>query len=80
MVKLNRTVITFRSEEITVGSTVTTYIGWAEIGSTTSDAVWRIAKIVETTSGGTVTSIETWADKNQYFDNIWDNRASLTYG
>jgi len=51
-----------------------TYVGTASIGSLTSGAVWRIIKIDET-SGLSIT----WADGNDSFDNIWDNRTSLTY-
>lgn len=53
----------------------TTYVGWAAPGTATSAASWRIQKIAVS---GTVTTI-TWADGDQSFDNIWDNRASLTY-
>lgn len=51
-----------------------TYIGLAALGSDTSQAVWQIKKIDET-SGIEIT----FADGNADFDNIWDNRASLTY-
>ncbi len=51
-----------------------TYIGKATTGSATSAAVWQIQKIDETT--GTVIQ---WADGNLNFDNIFDNRQSLTY-
>lgn len=50
------------------------YYGRADVGSTTSQAVWRI-KRVDTTNG----KFETWADGNADFDNVWDNRASLNY-
>jgi hypothetical protein len=50
------------------------YVGKAPIGSATSSAVWQIVKL-DTTSG----LVKTWADGNASFDNIWDNRASLTY-
>lgn len=53
----------------------TTYIGHAAIGSATSSAVWQVRKFV--LSGGAQTV--TWADGNDSFDNIWDNRASLSY-
>ncbi len=53
-----------------------TYVGKAKIGSVGSDAVWQIKKI-EDTDG--VTSI-TFADSNSKYDNIWDDRADLTYG
>lgn len=51
------------------------YMGWAL--SATADvavAVWRIAKLDETTG-----IVVTWADGNGEFDNVWANRASLTY-
>ena len=50
------------------------YVGEASIGTATSAASWRIKK-VDSTSG----TIITWADGNASFDNIWDNRTSLTY-
>ena len=56
-----------------VGST--TYIGEASPGSITSSAIWRIKRIIETGSDSEIT----WADGNSDFDNIWDNRLSLTY-
>lgn len=52
-----------------------TYVGKAEIASATSSAVWQIQKIDET--GGDL--VITWADGNASFDNVWDDRASLTY-
>lgn len=51
------------------------YIGEATIGSATSSAVWRIQKVDNT--GGDTEII--WADGNDNFDNIYDNRTSLTY-
>ena len=56
-------------------SGTTTYIGQAKIGTATSTADWQIQKISES---GTVTTF-TWADGNTEYDNIWDNRASLSY-
>lgn len=52
----------------------TTYIGKAAIGAATSSAVWQISKL-DTSSG----LIKTWADGDTLFNNIWDNRASLSY-
>ena len=49
------------------------YVGEASIGSATSSAVWRIRKI-DNTSG----LILEWAGAGA-FNQIWDNRASLTY-
>jgi hypothetical protein len=52
-----------------------TYVGDAAVGAATSAAAWRIKRI---TVSGDLATVE-WADGNQNFDNIWDNRASLTY-
>ena len=56
-------------------TTDVTYIGKAKIGSVTSDSLWQIKKVDESSN----TTI-TWADSNSDFDNVWDNRTSLTYG
>ncbi len=53
----------------------TTYIGYALPGVLTSAAGWKIKKII--TSGDDLSI--TWADGNNNFDNIWDNRAGLSY-
>jgi len=50
------------------------YLGKAPIGTTTSDAKWQISKL-DTSSG----FVKTWADGDADFDNVWDNRTSLTY-
>ena len=57
----------------TVGTT--TYLGYANAGTLTSGATWAIKRIVETGSDVSIT----WADGNNSFDNIWDNRLALTY-
>ena len=51
-----------------------TYIGEAVTGSLGSDAVWRIKKMDETSG-----LVITWADGSAAFNQIWANRASLTY-
>lgn len=56
-------------------STSVSYIGWAVPGTLDAAATWRIMRMTLT---GTVTAIE-WADGDEDFDNIWDDRASLTY-
>ncbi len=53
----------------------TTYQCSAEPGCLTSEAKWRIKKISKV---GTVTTIK-WADGNTEFDNIADDRLTLTY-
>lgn len=52
------------------------YRGEAEVGSATSSPVWRIKKVILGNDGDVS---ETWADGNANFDNIWDNRVSLSY-
>lgn len=52
------------------------YLGWASPGSTDGEAAWRICKF--TYQGSYLVSI-TWADGNDSFDNVWSNRASLSY-
>ncbi len=49
------------------------YVGEAAIGTATSAASWRIKK-VDTTSGIAIT----WAGTG-IFDQVWDNRVSLSY-
>ncbi|MAH44652.1 hypothetical protein CMI37_02435 [Candidatus Pacearchaeota archaeon] len=60
---------------ITEVSGGTTYIGKAPPGSVTSAARWQIGRVV--VAGGTTTI--TWADGNITYDNVWDDRATLTY-
>lgn len=55
-------------------SATVTYIGDAAIGSTAAQSVWRIKKI-DSSSG----TIITFADGNGNFDNVWNDRASLSY-
>lgn len=52
------------------------YLGRAAAGSAKNAAVWQICKL--TYSGSNPTDIK-WADGNQNYDNVWDNRASLSY-
>lgn len=56
-------------------SATTSYRGEALPGSATSAAVWRIQLITITGDDVAIT----WADGNASFDNVWDNRASLSY-
>jgi hypothetical protein len=50
-----------------------TYVGAAPVGSATSAAAWQIKKIDQTTG-----VVVTWAGSAAY-NQVWDNRASLTY-
>lgn len=58
------------------GSNNPIYIGKADIATVTATPLWQIQKLTYT--GSNLTSV-TWADGNDSFDNVWDNRASLTY-
>lgn len=51
------------------------YVGTAAPGSALSGAVWRIKRI--TTTGDDL-AIE-WADGDTSFNNVWNNRLSLSY-
>lgn len=62
-------------EKIDQASATVTYIGQAAPGTATSAAGWRIQRM---SVSGTVTTFE-YADGDLSFNNIWDNRASLTY-
>lgn len=55
-------------------SATVSYIGEAAVSSSPAAAVWRIRKI-DSTSGTSIL----YADGNTFFDNIWNNRAALTY-
>lgn len=66
---------TLYSELIDEVDADTTYHCLAEPGTLTSAAKWRIRRISKV---ATVTSI-TWADGNTEFDNIADDRVTLTY-
>jgi len=55
-------------------SATVSYIGEAPTGSSTSASVWRIKRL-DTTSGVELK----FADGNIFFDNVWDNRAILSY-
>ncbi len=58
--------------DTTVSNTI--YIGQSAIGTANSAAIWQVKKI-DTTNGADIT----WADGDSNYDNVWDNRASLTY-
>ena len=52
-----------------------TYVGEAALNADPSVAMWRIREL---STIGTVMIIK-WADGNEDYDNVWDDRASLTY-
>ena len=62
------------STRLDEASATISYVGSAPPGSLTSAAVWSIKRL-DSTSGLVVL----WADGNSEADNIWNNRASLSY-
>jgi len=58
------------------GSNNLIYLGRAAGGSSKASAVWQIKKF--TYSGSNLTDTQ-WADGDQAFDNIWNDRAGLSY-
>lgn len=60
-----------RVAQDSVDSTIN-YVGKAQIGSAESAEVWQIIKV---DGDGNCT----WADGDDSFDNIWDDRESLSY-
>lgn len=71
-----RNVTDFKTFRFDVETATVWYMGFAGVGSLTSDPVWQVRKYLADPSGD-VTVL--WADGNTEFDNIWDNRASLNY-
>ena len=59
-----------------VASAAVTSVGKATVGAVTNAAVWKVFKM--TTEGDGDLKIE-YADGDAAFDNVWDNRASLSY-
>lgn len=57
-------------------NSTTAYAGKALPGTLTSSANWQIKKLTFGTDGDVTTQ---FADGDSNFDNIWDNRASLSY-
>ena len=53
------------------------YYGFAVAGSATGQAVWSIRRETKTKENDIV--IVEWADGNELFDNIWDERRNLAY-
>jgi hypothetical protein len=51
------------------------YTGWAAAGAAESAGAWKIRR--RTFSGDDF--VDEWADGNTDFDNVWNNRTSLSY-
>jgi len=53
------------------------YYGIAVAGSATSEAVWQIRKYFYDSDGNLISVV--FADGDTKYNNIWDNRTSLSY-
>lgn len=60
------------------GGSLVVYVGWSTPGVATSDAKWKIRKFTYD-GNNNVTQIR-YAGKDVGFNQIWDNRTTLTYG
>lgn len=63
------------NKRIDEASSTVSYVGYAEPGTATSSAQWQIRRV---TISGTQTITE-FADGDTQFNNVWDNRAALSY-
>lgn len=52
-----------------------TYVGYGSPSASQDQPVWKIKRLLTT---GTVLAVE-FADGNPKYDNVWDDRASLSY-
>lgn len=59
------------------GSGNVIYIGIAWPRETTSEPVWQIRKFTYDGSGNVLSAL--YADGDKYFDNVWNDRAGLSY-
>jgi YD repeat-containing protein len=53
------------------------YVGRALGGKATNESAWQIQKL-EYDGSNNFTGVK-WADGNRSFDNVWDDRVSLSY-
>lgn len=61
--------------QINSGDSNICYLGYAVPGTATSAALWQILEVDSTTG-----TIGLYADSNTNFDNVFDDRESLSYG
>lgn len=59
-----------------VGDTII-YKGWADVGELESATTWRIQKIEFVGVDGDI--VITWAEGDNNFDNVWNDRLIYTY-
>ena len=69
-------IVTVEATQLDVASNTISYLGKASVGSSTANAVWKISLITSTSSGGL--SIQ-YANGSAAYNQIWNNRVSLSY-
>jgi len=62
-----------RTDKTTTANT--TYVGYADPNTATSSASWQVLRVIDSSGNKTLE----YADGNDSYDNVWDNRASLIY-
>jgi hypothetical protein len=72
----SKSLLTNRTASTTVDTTEYIYVGNADPGSSTSNAVWLVQRIAVYADGTTATL---FANGTVAFDQIWDDRTTLTY-
>lgn len=74
-------VATLQREVDFADSDATIYIGFADPGTATSAASWRVQRVVFTPDSPNSDDVEIlFAGNDPGFVHVWDNRTSLTYG
>ena len=69
-----------RTEIVTNGDNKTIYCGkCAAISGAENTPAWCIKRITITNNNNIQTIVEQFADGNMRFDNVWADRANLTY-
>lgn len=73
--KIPHVIVDGSAESIRIDDTGTyQYFGYATIGSDEAAGVWKISRLTQANPQALM-----WADGNADYDNIWANRASLSY-
>jgi hypothetical protein len=69
----------FASKITTSADGLTTYVAFAEPGTSAAAAKWQAKKIVQSAAADPMNITTTWADGNNDFDNVATDLTTLTY-
>lgn len=73
--KIPHVIVEGAPETIRIDDTGTyQYFGYATLASNEASAVWKISRLTNANPQALV-----WADGDSLYDNVWANRASLSY-